>query len=283
MHDIKVQKLRPELFKFWVNLLCLANERPERGTLPPIEEIAFNLRMKAPVTAGYVASLKSQGLLDETSNGSLTPHNWVGRQPKSDDVSKRVNDYRQRILDNSNHTDETVQNSGCNVTSNVASNKGVTPRVRAEREIERRGDTEGEEKKNPPFPLSGPHSSPFRSADDLAEVNAAIRLLGGELTTEAVGLELGRQHNSTNLVDVPGWKFLRAATKILSPSYTDAQRRSFPYYVGMASKLDDSERNGPAKETRPSFVRESSAQAKQREMEESMRRRQEKRAKDGSK
>jgi len=43
----KVQELPPELFKFWVNLLCLA--RLYDGVLPDDRTIAFRLRM--PLTS----------------------------------------------------------------------------------------------------------------------------------------------------------------------------------------------------------------------------------------
>jgi hypothetical protein len=57
MNDPKVQSLRPELFKFWINLLCLANVQKERGSLPPTAAIAFQLRMRTDRVARFLAEL----------------------------------------------------------------------------------------------------------------------------------------------------------------------------------------------------------------------------------
>jgi hypothetical protein len=80
LDDPKVQKLSPELFKAWVNLLCLASRND--GVLPPLEDIAFALRMSQDVTVTVTAELVTRGLLDECDG--LSPHNWNERQFKSD-------------------------------------------------------------------------------------------------------------------------------------------------------------------------------------------------------
>jgi hypothetical protein len=43
LNDPKVQRLAPDLFRTWVNLLCIAREHD--GNLPVIGELAFKLRM----------------------------------------------------------------------------------------------------------------------------------------------------------------------------------------------------------------------------------------------
>lgn len=80
LDDPKVQRLPDDLFKAWVNLLCLASRND--GVLPPIEDIAFALRMSQDVTVTVTAELVRRGLLDESD--SLSPHNWAERQFKSD-------------------------------------------------------------------------------------------------------------------------------------------------------------------------------------------------------
>ena len=80
LDDPKVQRLPPELFKAWVNLLCLASRN--EGTLPPLEDIAFALRMSHDVTVTVTAELVTRGLLDDCDG--LSPHNWAERQFKSD-------------------------------------------------------------------------------------------------------------------------------------------------------------------------------------------------------
>jgi hypothetical protein len=80
LDDPKVQKLPPELFKAWVNLLCLAG-RNDR-VLPCVDDIAFALRMSQDVTRDMVRDLSQRGLLDDGED--LMPHNWNERQFKSD-------------------------------------------------------------------------------------------------------------------------------------------------------------------------------------------------------
>lgn len=96
LHDPKVQRLSPALFKHWVNILCLANEQEPRGVLPPVDDIAFALRIKSSDAGRVVKQLCDAGLLDLTENGQHLPHNWPQRQRESDDVAARVRDHRGR-------------------------------------------------------------------------------------------------------------------------------------------------------------------------------------------
>ncbi len=100
LDDPKVQMMRPELFKFWVNLLCLAARN--EGRLPEHnEEIAFALRLDTKQVDGFVAELVDRALLDDGEE--LRPHNWDARQYKSDVSTERVKRYR-----------ETKRNVSCN-------------------------------------------------------------------------------------------------------------------------------------------------------------------------
>ena len=95
LDDPKVQKLPPDLFKAWVNILCLASRND--GVLPDIEDIAFALRMSQPVTRDIVVTLTGHGLIDECDG--LSPHNWAERQFKSDtpeDARERKRKQRAR-------------------------------------------------------------------------------------------------------------------------------------------------------------------------------------------
>lgn len=79
LNDRKVQTLPPELFKTWINLLCLASEHSERGLLPSVPDIAFALRITEPETDAAIAGLIAAGLLENTENG-VEIHNWRLRQ-----------------------------------------------------------------------------------------------------------------------------------------------------------------------------------------------------------
>lgn len=82
LDDPKVQRLPADLFKAWVNLLCLASKNG--GTLPCIDDVAFALRMDVECADDVVGSLVERGLLDEEGEDAYRPHNWNSRQFKSD-------------------------------------------------------------------------------------------------------------------------------------------------------------------------------------------------------
>lgn len=122
----KVQQLPPALFKHWVNLLALANRQEPRGGLPPMDEIAFALRVSPAAAQKAVDELAARRLVDCDGNGTYGMHNWTERQKSSDDVTARVRQWR--------------------VSRNVDGNGGETlpqhARVRVERESK---DTEESE------------------------------------------------------------------------------------------------------------------------------------------
>jgi hypothetical protein len=75
--DPKVQRLDPCLLKALINLWCLTSAN--RGVLPPIDEIAFKLRMKPQKAQRVLDRLKADGLFEDDETGTH-PHNWAGRQ-----------------------------------------------------------------------------------------------------------------------------------------------------------------------------------------------------------
>jgi DNA-binding Lrp family transcriptional regulator len=91
--DPKVQLLPDYLFKTWINLLCLTCRHD--GLLPPIEDMAFTLRLTPEETTNRVNKLKELGLI-EAVEGTLQPHNWNGRQYKSDVSTERVKRFRKQ-------------------------------------------------------------------------------------------------------------------------------------------------------------------------------------------
>jgi hypothetical protein len=90
--DPKVQMLSPEMFKHWVNVLCIAAQHD--GELPAITVTAFTLRMTEAKAAGILAKLQALDLLDATEK-SFKPHNWDGRQYKTD-LADNTNAERQK-------------------------------------------------------------------------------------------------------------------------------------------------------------------------------------------
>jgi len=122
--DPKVQTLVPRLFKLWINALCLAAKNG--GVVPPVAQMAYMLRMGRARVDYDLAALQRAGLFDETETG-LVPHNWNGRQFKSDAVAERVKKHRS--------------NADCNVTNSLDETPLKRP-SRARQKTEYRGGGE---------------------------------------------------------------------------------------------------------------------------------------------
>jgi hypothetical protein len=94
INDPKVMKL-PEATRWhWVACLCVASGNG--GVLPASVDLAFALRMTEQRVAALVAELHRAGLLDKIEGG-FAPHNWEGRQYKSDNSTMRVQKHRNKV------------------------------------------------------------------------------------------------------------------------------------------------------------------------------------------
>lgn len=91
INDPKIIRLSDALYRTWSGLLCIASKCG--GTLPAIDDIALMLRMKPTKVSKALLELIDHGLLDDVG-GKLAPHNWNGRQFKSDVSTERVKRFR---------------------------------------------------------------------------------------------------------------------------------------------------------------------------------------------
>ncbi len=94
VNDPKVQRLSPELFKFWVNILCLCSAN--NGKIPDYGDVGFTLRMEPEEVARLVKALRINHLLERNQDGSFSAHNWEKWQYKSDVSTERVRRFRER-------------------------------------------------------------------------------------------------------------------------------------------------------------------------------------------
>ena len=94
LDDPKVQRLSGDLFKTWMNLLCLASK--QGGILPPVDDIAFRLRISARDAQQRIEDLILAGLVDIRPDGKQEPHNWSSRQMPSDSSLARVRKHREK-------------------------------------------------------------------------------------------------------------------------------------------------------------------------------------------
>lgn len=103
--DPKVQQLSDRLFRAVVNLWCVTSQGD--GNLPPLEQVAFKLRLTEAKAKKTVEELREAGLIDD-DDGGTRPHNWNGRQFKSDVSTDRVKQFRKRFRNVSSAVSETA-------------------------------------------------------------------------------------------------------------------------------------------------------------------------------
>jgi VCBS repeat-containing protein len=95
LDDPKLQRLDPPIFKAWINLLCLAGQQEDRGTLPDLPEMAFRMRMTEPEMDETLHELIAAKLIDEEW-GLYSIHNWTKYQYDSDTSTPRVRKLRDK-------------------------------------------------------------------------------------------------------------------------------------------------------------------------------------------
>lgn len=89
--DPKLGELTDWQHRCWFQIMCMASEND--GKLPILKHVAFTLRVRPEKAAEVISQLHVAGLLDKTEDG-FVPHNWNGRQYKSDVSTDRVKRFR---------------------------------------------------------------------------------------------------------------------------------------------------------------------------------------------
>ncbi len=150
----KIQDLPSDLFKFWINLLCLA--RLYNGVLPDEKVITFRLRTTQMETTSALHELEIRGLLDRTKGRQWVPHDWDQHQYVSDNVTDRVKKHRMKRKGN--------------VSCNVTGNENETPPEQKQNRAEYRT-----EQNHPEIVANGNGAHPPDAAVEFPEVFAEIR------------------------------------------------------------------------------------------------------------
>lgn len=104
INDPKILKLSEDLRWHWVAVLCIASKHD--GNLPDMGDVAIMLRMSRSRANTLFTQLAAAGLLDRTETG-FAPHNWDGRQYKSDVSTGRVKRFRETKRNVSSAVSET--------------------------------------------------------------------------------------------------------------------------------------------------------------------------------
>lgn len=91
----------------WVVLLSCASQH--EGVIPSAQVAAISLRTTEARARVVIAKLAQAILLDPVEGGYFAPHNWIGRQYKSDVSTDRVKKFRKRQRNVSQGVSETHQ------------------------------------------------------------------------------------------------------------------------------------------------------------------------------
>lgn len=136
----KVQRLPADVFRTWVNLLALYKREGE--VMPPLEDIAWALRLSDREAAQHVVQLCEAGLLE---GDGMTPHNWDVRQFASDTSAERMARHRERKRQAAR---DAASDGG--VTSPVTPGDVTSDGLRRARKTDSDTETDSEAEKNPP-------------------------------------------------------------------------------------------------------------------------------------
>lgn len=92
LNNPKAQRLKGDLFKAWVNVLCATDDE---GNVPALHDLAFMLRTTNDKARDTVGALVDENLLD-TDGVIVTAHGWDEYQRDSDTSIERTRRYRER-------------------------------------------------------------------------------------------------------------------------------------------------------------------------------------------
>ena len=92
--DPKFIKLGPDLRSALLTVWCIASVND--GCISSLEDTAIKFRINEQRTKKLLDELERSGFIDRDSEGTLRPHNWDGRQFKSDTSNERVKKYREK-------------------------------------------------------------------------------------------------------------------------------------------------------------------------------------------
>jgi hypothetical protein len=111
----KAQGLSGDVFKTWINLLCLASASKKNGELPEVEQIAFELRLDLGVAISHLTELKKCGLIDVDPDGTRRIHDWDAWQLNSYKSTERVRRHRaKKKRGGTGETFHAVPETACN-------------------------------------------------------------------------------------------------------------------------------------------------------------------------
>lgn len=216
INDPKILKLPEGIRWAWVAILCVASKN--QGSLPDNEDIALQLRVAPQKSASIIAALVSAGLLDRTEAG-FAPHNWEGRQYKSDKSDPTAADRQKRYRENKRN------------------DRNATVTVKRP-DTEQKQITEPEEKEVPAVAARDPRGDLFSNGVETLKAisgkhDAACRAFIGRCLKEAADdavavLGAIQEAERLRVADAPSWIMgtLKAGSRsVVAKPLTEFQRK----------------------------------------------------------
>jgi hypothetical protein len=108
----------------WFNLCCLTSANG--GNLPDLKVILVKIRMSAAKFEAVLRELREADLIEEDEHG-MRPHDWNGRQFKSDVSTERVQRFRKRPRNVSSTVSETPPDTDNRNREDSAPSGATTP------------------------------------------------------------------------------------------------------------------------------------------------------------
>lgn len=214
----KAQRLSGDLFKDWVNLMCLSNRQSDRGALPGWSDIAFALRRSEEECKEMVNALQAAKLVDDI-DGVLRLHDWATHQYKSDVSTPRVKQHRERKKKQRRQRSEKQQ-------GNVSGNAPEAEQNRADDQTPAGSDQSAPVATSPPVAPSAPAPGGARS------VAVAPWPIDGAMNTWSIRL---RGHRLSETRWPPKWGSAPESGDENS-NLDDHQRRSWRRHYGLPAE-----------------------------------------------
>ena len=174
LNDHKIQMMPPEIFKAWVNILCIASKHD--GKIRNDATLQFNLRMDVQETVKVLTYLTDHGLLD-FKNRCFVPHNWDKWQYKSDVSTSRVKRFRERRR----NVSETPPDTDSDTDTNKKEKKRL-PVAEPPEFLDFWNSIPHREGANPRFPALKAYVAAINRGADPLQINAAAKLWNAETT-----------------------------------------------------------------------------------------------------
>lgn len=121
----KAQRLRPDLFKAWINILCCTEDD---GSLPSVTDLCFKLRKSEAIVSKWISELSDAGFIVDNK-----AHDWAEHQFRSDVSTERVKRFRERSTQRSGNAERNAPDTDTDTDTEKKRVEAAQARPKAQR------------------------------------------------------------------------------------------------------------------------------------------------------